>query len=444
VTAAVLGSISALLIYLVGHRFFDRRVGLVSATLMAVAFLPVYQAKIAVNDVPSVVPVALALFGAGGIVRWGRRLDYMLAGAGLGLAIGIKYTAGMVLVALLAAAAADLRRRGGQALPVIALGALSAVGAFALTTPISVLDPQKYFGGLLGHFKVTPPGEVKLGQGEVNGLLHYLWVFSWGFGWLPSLTAIGGAFVLVRRNLLLATVLVPAPVLYVVFMAMRNVYVSRYMLPVFPFVAVLAGYGLCTLVPAVFGRHRRLVAPVLVVAVIAVTLQSVIHDVHVGQVHSRPNTREVALNWMVDNIPHDAKVAIEPMYMRPELPGSGNIDALSNEVTPWRLVAWPRPDLTELRTELLDALERRGVCWVVTGTTQEAIAREEPERLPGAIAFYDALERREDLMHRIDPFKPGSEPIPFNFDWAINYYPLEYERPGPEIYVYRLQHKACG
>jgi hypothetical protein len=147
---------------------------------------------------------------------------------------------------------------------------------------------------------------------------------------------------------------------------------------------------------------------------------------------------------MVDNIPHDAKVAIEPMYMRPELPGTGNINALRNDVTPWQLVPWPRPDLTELRPGLLEMLARRGVCWVVTGTTQEAIARQEPERLPGAIAFYEALERREELMHRIDPFEPGSEPVPFNFDWAINYYPLEYERPGPEINVYRLQHKACG
>jgi hypothetical protein len=29
--------------------------------------------------------------------------------------------------------------------------------------------------------------------------------------------------------------------------------------------------------------------------------------------------------------------------------------------------------------------------------------------------------------------------VPFSFDFSFNYYPLQYDRPGPEIDVYRLR-----
>jgi hypothetical protein len=444
VTAAILGSLSVLLVYLVGGRFFNRRVGLVSAALMAVAFLPVYQSKLAVNDVPALVPVSLALLGAGGILRSGRRIDYLLAGGGVGLAVATKYTAGMVLLAVLTAAAFDLHRRRHEALPAVALGAFCAVGAFVLANPYSVLDPQEYFSSL-DVFSVTPPGSRKLGQAELNGFLHYLWVFSWGFGWLPSLTAIAGAVLMVRRNLIAAVILIPAPVLYLVFMGMRGGFISRYMLPAFPFVAILAGYGLCALAQAILARHRRFLAGGLVVGLMALSAQSIVHDVHVGFVRTRTNTRERALDWMLANVPSGTKVAVEPINMFPEDPRIESVATIERrQLSPWRLFHWTQPYLSSLNPALLDVLQRRGVCWVVTGTSQKGRALSERERLPQAIAYYEALEQRGELVFRSSPYKVGAEAVPFNFDWSNNHYPLAYERPGPEIDVYRLREKNCS
>jgi hypothetical protein len=33
--------------------------------------------------------------------------------------------------------------------------------------------------------------------------------------------------------------------------------------------------------------------------------------------------------------------------------------------------------------------------------------------------------------------------VSFNFDWAFDYFPLAYERPGPMMSVYRLTGGAC-
>ena len=58
--------------YLAGKRLVDRAVGLLAAALLAVAFLPVFYAHLALNDVPTLAPLCLALSGAAGVLRDGR------------------------------------------------------------------------------------------------------------------------------------------------------------------------------------------------------------------------------------------------------------------------------------------------------------------------------------------------------------------------------------
>src|SRR5881275_2735844 len=78
VTAALLGTLAVWLLYLFGARMFDRRAGLLAAGLLAVAFLPVFYSHLALNDVPTLIGVTIALIGVGGIVRRGATADYVL------------------------------------------------------------------------------------------------------------------------------------------------------------------------------------------------------------------------------------------------------------------------------------------------------------------------------------------------------------------------------
>ena len=39
--------------------------------------------------------------------------------------------------------------------------------------------------------------------------------------------------------------------------------------------------------------------------------------------------------------------------------------------------------------------------------------------------------------------KDERDAVPFSFDSSFNYYPLSYERPGPEIVIYRLRKCAA-
>src|SRR4051812_759068 len=111
--AAALGAAAVGLTAVAGARLFeDRRVGLVAGALLAVAFLAVHYSHFALNDAPTLAPVALCLVGVAGIYRRGRTRDYALAGVALGLAVAPQYTGGIVATAVVAAAFAAGRPRG--------------------------------------------------------------------------------------------------------------------------------------------------------------------------------------------------------------------------------------------------------------------------------------------------------------------------------------------
>ena len=83
---------------------------------------------------------------------------------------------------------------------------------------------------------------VKLGTTAGSGIDYYLWTFTWGLGWGPALAAVGGAvLLLVRRRIATALVLLPAPIAFIIFMGDQQRFFGRWLMPIFPIVAVLGG-----------------------------------------------------------------------------------------------------------------------------------------------------------------------------------------------------------
>src|ERR1700722_7037942 len=82
VVAAVLGTIAVWLTYLASERLFHRTVALLGAAIFGLAFLPIFYSHLALNDTPTLAPVALSLYGIAGVMRNGSRRDYVLAGVG--------------------------------------------------------------------------------------------------------------------------------------------------------------------------------------------------------------------------------------------------------------------------------------------------------------------------------------------------------------------------
>jgi hypothetical protein len=97
-----------------------------------------------------------------------------------------------------------------------------------------------------------------------------------------------------------------------------------------------------------------------------------------------------------------------------------------------------------LRPELLDEYVDSGYCWLIVGSLQAGRAFSQPSAAPGAVAYYARLATHARLVYHLSPFARGDQPVPFNFDWSIDYFPRQYHVPGPEMSVYRLFGGKCG
>jgi 4-amino-4-deoxy-L-arabinose transferase-like glycosyltransferase len=473
VAAVVLGVAALWLLYATGARLFGRAIGLLAAAIEAVAFLPVFYSHLALNDVPALAPLTLSLLGSAGVLRKGRRRDYLLAGVGLGLACATKYTAGIVAVVFIAAVAIRFldgeERAGRDAIAGIAICTGAALLAFFVANPYSLLDYDSFHHELVHQSTLSAESQGKLGAPRDGGLAYYLWSLTWGLGWLPALAALGGAIAVWRREARLGWLLVPAPLLFLAFMGLQGRYFGRWLLPVFPLLCLLAAAFVlwsadllgCAARRAPAARLGLVFAALLAALVLA---QGVVFSVHSGLVLSRADTRNITRAWMVANVPARSKIVAEPVspdeWARERRPGTSSATnayrwskypGLLSRIAPsgallkrgFRVVGIENYERT-LGPALIDYYTQHGYCTVISGSTQSGRAFADRAQAPLAIAYYRALADKADVIFRSSPYSRGKGPVAFGFDWSFDYYPLAYDRPGPAMTVYRLRGGRCA
>ncbi|HTA17875.1 MAG TPA: hypothetical protein VK989_01200, partial [Polyangia bacterium] len=441
-----------------------------------------------------------------GVLRNGRIRWYLLAGVGLGLGCATKYTAGIVLLPLLAAAAArylEEPRRGARVLAGCALAGLAALGAFIVADPYSILAFHNFEQGIAHQSAVSDEAQGKLGAPHESGLVYYLWSFTWGLGWIPAFAALGGAFTVWWRERRLGWLLVPAPVLYLAFMGAQGRYFGRWLLPIFPIVCLLAALFALQLAraaarlltravqargsrrgagrPAPTGSEaapparmrpkgppvrppRALTVALTALVAIALCAQGLVYSVHSGLVLSRADTRNLTRAWMVAHVPVGAHIVVEPLVPDEWVQDVGHPTLSTPNGARW--IKWSslrslidaagalRPADSHvvgienyektLSPALIPWYERNGYCWIVSGYAESGRAFADPAEVPHAVAYYRALARQAEVVYRSSPYRRGARPVAFNFDWTFDYYPLAYARPGPEMIVYRLRGGTCA
>jgi len=433
--------------YGAGREWFDRRAGLVAAAIMAVAFLPVFYSRLALNDGPGVLPCALALWASAIVLRTGSTKALLAGGACVGLAASLKYSDGAIVIALVAAALLSPALSFKQAFKGLVLAGLIAIAAVIVTNPYLFVDWSTFTHDLDRQRKFAA-GSALLGQPERNGWVYYVRSSGWALGIVPGLLAVaGGVLLLVKGKRREALVLGSLIVLYFLYMGSQNRFYARWMLPLYPALAILAAYAIAQI------KQRVIFGVVVALALIPSAYTTIRNTIVLGREDTRSQTRD----WLVRNVPQGSKVVFEPVapfewygvtagggpkadparqwdrYAR----SSADIEKLAQEYRGARYTASFQNYQRTLWPGMLDVYRREGYCWIVTGSTQYGRAYTEPHRVPQALRYYRALREQADVAYRASPVS-GTMPR-YQVDKSFNYVDGAYERPGPEMIVYKLR-----
>ena len=336
-----------------GRAAYGRTAGFVAAAVVAVETIGVAYSHMAVTDIAmtALVTVSLALAVT-------QRLEW--AGVAAGLAASAKYPAVFLVAPLLVAGWQQWRRLA------ISLG-LAAL-AFLATSPFTLVHPHQAWSDASRVQRLARDGWLGF-EHDSWALFSFTGKLWWGLGPVLVISVVGLVLALRRRSrtdLILAVFVL----VYLADLLTIRAHFDRYVLPLVPPLAVLAG------------RQRRL-APLTLGLLIVPLVWAIGDDVRL----TRTDTRVVAQRWLVAHLPAHASVAADsstpPIGRRVldlQLPGPGRPHD-------------PNRNLARLRSKGVDYV-------LVTGAVADRVLAAR-DHYPQEARFYDDLRTRAKRVYHV-------------------------------------------
>ena len=243
VLTAIAGSVTVLLVFLLGLRLWGLLPGLIGAGLLAVSPGHVVHSRFQTVDVTGAMWAFVAIYLS--VLAYERRDEspkkwlqlIALAGAGAGLSAGVKYTGGIALLSVLLAI--YLAKRPKDML----VAAATFVVAFLVSTPGIVLDSARFMQGFKYEMAHTASGHGLVFAGTAPGYIFQLGNLQTATSLCAVLLGIAGlAFGIRRRDpaiALLAVFIVP----YYLVIGHSEVKFLRYTLPLLAPLSLTAAYA---------------------------------------------------------------------------------------------------------------------------------------------------------------------------------------------------------
>lgn len=459
--------------YPLARRVGGRAAALAASLFLATAPFHARDSHYVKHDVPVTLAIIaaalLALRLAEGDADAGRRRRLVLAaGAAGGLACATHYFA--VFLALPLAMALLFPPTPWPArVRDVAWAAVAAAVAFFVCSPFVVLDAGVAIRDIVANRQIVVDRAVNAGGVLFGSAPAYLaMLVQDAIGWPVVALALGGFAVSLRRSRRRTLILVAFPVAFFLFIS-NTVPASRYLVPVLPFLAVLAGVGTEAMAGWLARRRgwaRAATGVCTLVLAAAASAPGLVASVRTGLFFQQTDTRTLALAYIERTIPPGASIAIQPYSVPLVQSRESLIEALDANVggaerasAKFRLrldlEPYPQPayrtlfigdgglDADKIYVSYgalggprgLGALRALGVTYVVL----KRYNRPHPDSVP----LLKALAGEAQLVATFSPYRAGlspaeiaaTEPYLHNTDVRLT---AALARPGPVVEVWRL------
>lgn len=429
---AILGSLTVLAVYFIGKALYNRCTGIIASIFLAIMPLAVNDSHYATTDVPLTFFITLCILFVSLIIKDANPRYYALAGIAAGLAISIKYTAGILIIPIVIGHLLGIKRNifGYSILNIfnsilnrnLILSFILSIVAFFVGTPYSLIDFKKFWYDLIDATHLMQYSGAAFIGTEPGWIFHLKYSLRSGMAMdLEILSVLGvlyALFIIVlyisalykdhnfRPSFLLLSWVLP----YFIIIGSWSLKFDRYTIPLLPFLALLGASLLVNIINNTFkkidpaGKKNAYKYLITSLAVIMLIISPTISSINKIENFTRVNTVQIALEWIENNIPENSTFIREHYTPEVEL-----IKGLRCRVYDYNL---SKQDLQELVKSNIDYIIISDV--ICRGYNAH------PKEFSQEVRFYESLD---DNFNPIKVFSPDRV------------------HPGPEIKIYKISNK---
>lgn len=393
---ATLGTLTVWIVYRVGLRW-GARTALLSAVMIAVMPIHVRESHYVLTDVPATFLVMLTLVLSLRAHERSTAWSFAVAGAAAGLAGATKYNGVVAILMPLLACVMTPAVRPSRAVAMIwIIGGM--LGAFLLAAPYTLIDLPTFlnqFARLSSEYRAPGVSADPVWQTYFKHLLLAL-------DWPGVILIVGGILFGFWRTLRgperLKWVLVTVfPLVYFRFVSNQNIVYARYLLPLIPFLSILAAAAVVWIVDWL--RQIDVRRPVRSLVTVALTLiaiappayTSISYDANAAKVW----TTEQAYEWIRRELPAGTSIRLE--------------GSLAIKLPPTYRTSYVK----QLRVDAVSAYAATGVQYLVASSQCFGPYIKDPALYPSEYADYQRIfaQTEEVARFRETGEHPGSELI---------------------------------
>jgi len=439
VISVLFGVGSIIATYLIGKRMYTRRIGLFASLFLSLSVIHIQYCHFYAVDIWLTLMVAIIFLALLGIARNGRMKNYIVTGILFGIGLATKISILPLMLTVVLSHFIWVMKSGTlfhfrQHWRLIVLFLVIAV-TFSVCQPYTYLDYKKFSHDVREQSSMVrgiwqPPYTIQY-EKTVRYLYHIDQMMKWSIGYPLVIAGLLGMilslFGVYKRwysiELLLLSWLIP----YFLITGSFKVKFLRYMLPILPFLCLLAARFFDVLIRDKSNRTRYMFG---LLAVSLTVVYLFLYSIAFVSIYTRPHTYITASKWIYKNISSNETILGE--HWDDKLPVS--VRGSGKKPRAIELPMYEKDNKSKI-SFIADALEKGDYIALPTKRVYGSVGKM-PERYPVSARYYQLLLSGKLGYQLVKTFQ--SYPTIFGFELVDDLADESYSvYDHPKIYIFK-------